>query len=170
MQGLLQTVVRTMINSAVAWMVFLNGVNTLLQYSFLPLNGSKYYLKYKFTAVHVLVILNPGTCVIFKVSMGAWEIELLSCNLRNIVADSFPRRGKLSFIQRKLHLFIVKEIDMNSKMELQCYWFPSTMNSSSIALSYGWIAYSFITRRHIFRFGIFVVVQINIVLTIPYPI
>lgn len=47
--------------SVVPWTVFLNGVSILVWYIVLPLCGFKYYLKYTFKAVHVVVISVPCT-------------------------------------------------------------------------------------------------------------
>lgn len=40
---------------------FLNNISTIKQHFALPLNESKYYLKYTSKAAHILGILEPGT-------------------------------------------------------------------------------------------------------------
>ena len=45
----------------------MNGASALMQYFVLPLNGSKYYLKYTFKAIHVLAILDPSAPLIVSI-------------------------------------------------------------------------------------------------------
>ena len=46
---------------------FWNGASTLNQYFVLPMNGSKYYLKYTFLVFPVLGILGLGTSLIVTI-------------------------------------------------------------------------------------------------------
>ena len=48
-------------------MGFLNGASALKEYFVLTSNGSKYYLKYTFKAVHVLGVFELGTSLVSSV-------------------------------------------------------------------------------------------------------
>ena len=62
----------------VPWTCFLNGASTLKKY-FLPLNRSKYCLKYTVKAVHVLGGLEPGTSLLYAAFEPATSILIAIC-------------------------------------------------------------------------------------------
>lgn len=42
-----------------------------MQYVVLPLNGSEYYMKYTFKAIHILAILNPDTHLVYRFNVSS---------------------------------------------------------------------------------------------------